>query len=333
MSLPASRRGNPAKKIDAVLSRFSRLRVLVVGDLMLDRYVWGRVSRLSPEAPVPVVRADRESLHPGGAANVAANVRALGGQPTVCGVVGRDAEARLLRLELQHRGIEVGGIVASSAYATIAKTRIIAHSQQVVRVDRDPPAAPGPRVGARLRAWVERRLPDFDVCIVSDYGKGVVDAALLARLADLRERLRFVYAIDPKRRNFPHYRGASLVKPNADEAEQASGVELDGEAGLTQAGRRLLERWHSEAVLISRGEAGLSLFRPGRAAAHFPTAAREVFDVTGAGDTVVAVCALALGAGADLETATRLANHAAGVAVGKVGTATVGPTELRAALR
>lgn len=333
MSPSASHRGSPAKKIDAVLARFSRVRVLVVGDLMLDRYVWGRVSRLSPEAPVPVVRADRESLHPGGAANVAANVRALGGQATVCGVVGRDAAGRLLRAELQRSGIEVAGVVTSSAYATITKTRILAHSQQVVRVDRDPPAAPGPRIGARLRAWVERSLSDFDVCVVSDYGKGAVDAALLARLAALRERRRFVYVIDPKRRNFAHYRGASLVKPNADEAEQASGMELDGDAGLERAGRRLLERWQSEAVLISRGEAGLSLFRPGRGAAHFPAAAREVFDVTGAGDTVVAVCALALGAGATPETATKLANHAAGVAVGKVGTATVGPAELRAAVR
>ena len=333
MSLPASRRGNSAKKIDAVLARFPRVRVLVVGDLMLDRYVWGRVSRLSPEAPVPVVRADRESLHPGGAANVAANVRALGGQPAVCGVVGRDTAGRRLRAELQRGGIAVEGVVTSSAYATITKTRIVAHSQQVVRVDRDPPAAPGPRIGARLRAWVARGLPDFDVCVVSDYGKGAIDAALLARLATLRTKLKFVYVIDPKRRNFAHYRGASLVKPNADEAEQASGVELDGEAGLERAGRRLLERWQSEAVLISRGEAGLSLFRPGRGAAHFPAAAREVFDVTGAGDTVVAVCALALGAGAPPETATRLANHAAGVVVGKVGTATVGPAELRAALR
>ena len=309
------------------------MRVLVVGDLMLDRYVWGRVSRLSPEAPVPVVRADRESLHPGGAANVAANVRALGGQSTVCGVVGRDAAGRRLRAELHRGGIEVGGIVTSSAYATITKTRIVAHSQQVVRVDRDPPAVPGPRIGARLRAWVERSLSDFDVCVVSDYGKGAVDAALLARLAELRTKLKFVYVIDPKRRNFAHYRGASLVKPNADEAEQASGMELDGAVGLERAGRRLLERWQSEAVLISRGEAGLSLFRPGRGAAHFPAAAREVFDVTGAGDTVVAVCALALGAGATPEMATRLANHAAGVAVGKVGTATVGPAELRAAVR
>lgn len=333
MSLPASRRGNPAKKIDAVLARFPRVRVLVVGDLMLDRYVWGRVSRLSPEAPVPVVRADRESLHPGGAANVAANVRALGGQATVCGVVGRDAAGRRLRAELQRGGIEVAGVVTSSAYATITKTRIVAHSQQVVRVDRDPPAAPGPRIGARLRAWVERGLPDFDVCVVSDYGKGAVDAALLAQLAELRTKLKFVYVIDPKRRNFAHYRGASLVKPNADEAEQASGVELDGATDLERAGRRLLERWQSETVLISRGEAGLSLFRPGRGAAHFPAAAREVFDVTGAGDTVVAVCALALGAGATPETATKLANHAAGVAVGKVGTATVGPVELRAAVR
>lgn len=333
MSLPASRRGNPAKKTDAVLARFPRVRVLVVGDLMLDRYVWGRVSRLSPEAPVPVVRADRESLHPGGAANVAANVRALCGQATVCGVVGRDAAGRLLRAELHRGGIEVEGIVTSSTYATITKTRIVAHSQQVVRVDRDPPAVPGPRIGARLRAWIARGLPDFDVCVVSDYGKGAVDAALLARLAELRAKLKFVYVIDPKRQNFAHYRGASLVKPNADEAEQASGMELDGAAGLERAGRRLLERWQSEAVLISRGEAGLSLFRPGRGAAHFPAAAREVFDVTGAGDTVVAVCALALGAGATPEMATRLANHAAGVAVGKAGTATVGPAELRAAVR
>lgn len=321
------------RRLNVLLSRFSRVRALVVGDVMLDRYIWGRVSRISPEAPVPVVRVTTENLHAGGAGNVATNITALGGRATVCGVVGRDSAGRLLRTTLQTADVGIEGIITSSAYTTVTKTRIIAHSQQVVRLDRDPFIRLSAAVRTRLLRFVEQRLPDFDVCIVSDYAKGLIDAALLARIAELRTRLNFVYVVDPKQQNFAHYHSASLVKPNADEAAQASGVEFADDAGLRQAGRRLLDLWRSEAVLISRGEHGMSLFRPDDQTTHFPTVAREVFDVTGAGDTVVAVCALALGAGAGPEAATVLANYAAGVVVGKVGTATVSPSELRAVLR
>jgi D-beta-D-heptose 7-phosphate kinase/D-beta-D-heptose 1-phosphate adenosyltransferase len=188
-------------------------------------------------------------------------------------------------------------------------------------------------VQARIRSFIRTHLKDFAVLVVSDYAKGVVDAELLALLAELREQRRFVYLIDPKRRNFAHYRGASLVKPNREEAGIAAGIEIRDESALLKAGDRLLDLWQTEAVLVSRGEEGMSLFKREGGAKHFPTTAREVFDVTGAGDTVLATCALALGAGATLEEATILANHAAGVVVGKVGTSTVSPTELTAALR
>ena len=333
MKPPSSRRrrsfGNPA----SILPRFSGVRVLVIGDLMLDRYIWGQVNRISPEAPVPVVRVTRESLHAGGAGNVVTNIRALGGSVTVCGVVGKDQAGRLLRTALQGHGADIGGIMTCSPYETISKTRIIAHSQQVVRLDRDPSDSPSARVRARLRTFIQRHIHNFDVCVVSDYGKGLIEADLLDLLAGLRTQLGFVYVIDPKRRNFAHYHGASLMKPNKEEAGQATQLDMVNDAALQQAGTQLLDVWDAEAVLVSRGEEGMSLFQPGRRAAHFSTTAREVFDVTGAGDTVVAVCALALGAGAGLETATMLANHAAGIVVGKVGTATVTREELKAALR
>lgn len=261
------------------------------------------------------------------------NIRALGGSVTVCGVVGKDQAGQLLRKALQRHGAGVEGLVTSSPYETIRKTRIIAHSQQVVRLDRDPTDGPNARVRSRLRAFIQRHIHDFDVCVVSDYGKGLIAADLLDLLATLRTQLDFVYVIDPKRRNFVHYRGASLIKPNKEEAGQATQIDIVNDAALQQAGTQLLDLWDAEAVLVSRGEEGMSLFQPGRRAAHFSTTAREVFDVTGAGDTVIAVCALALGAGAGLEAATILANHAAGIVVGKVGTATVNLEELKAAVR
>ncbi len=333
MNAPSSRQRQSFSKLASVLTRFSHVRVLVIGDLMLDRYIWGQVNRISPEAPVPVVRVTRESLHAGGAANVATNIRALGGEVTVCGVVGTDQAGQLLQRELRSHGVGVEGIVTSRPYETISKTRIIAHSQQVVRLDRDPADGLTARIRSRLRAFIRRHIHDFDVCVVSDYGKGLIEADLLDLLASLRTQLDFVYVIDPKRQNFVHYRGASLIKPNKEEAGQATQVDIVSDFALQQAGTRLLDLWDTDAVLVSRGEEGMSLFQPGRRAAHFPTTAQEVFDVTGAGDTVVAVCALALGAGAGLEVATILANHAAGIVVGKVGTATVNLKELKATLR
>ncbi len=333
MKPPSSRRRQAFGNLASILTRFSGVRVLVIGDLMLDRYIWGQVNRISPEAPVPVVRVTRESLHAGGAGNVVTNIRALGGRVTVCGVVGKDQAGRLLRKALRGHGAGVEGMLTSSRYETISKTRIIAHSQQVVRLDRDPTESLSARVRARLRTFIQRHIHDCDVCVVSDYGKGLIEAELLDLLATLRRQRDFVYVIDPKRQNFGHYHGASLIKPNKEEAGQATQIDIVNDAALHQAGSQLLELWDTEAVLVSRGEEGMSLFQPDRRAAHFSTTAREVFDVTGAGDTVIAVCALALGAGAGLEAATILANHAAGVVVGKVGTASVNPKELKTALR
>jgi D-beta-D-heptose 7-phosphate kinase/D-beta-D-heptose 1-phosphate adenosyltransferase len=202
-----------------------------------------------------------------------------------------------------------------------------------VRLDREASASDGARAARRLRDDVLRRHGRYDVLVLSDYNKGVVDAALLDALAEAHRRRPFTWVVDPKRANFHRYRRASLVKPNREEAASASGIEIRDDASLREAGSRLLARWEAEAVLISRGEDGMALFKKGGTLRQFPTVAREVFDVTGAGDTVVATCALALGAGGSLEEATILANHAAGVAVGKVGTAAVHAAELRAALR
>lgn len=298
---------------------------------MLDRFIWGDVRRISPEAPVPVVHVARESTHPGGAGNVVANLAALGASPAVVGWVGRDESGRRLRRLLEQLGADTAGMVSANGTPSIEKTRIIAHSQQVVRLDREP-HEPEAAVVERVRRQVERRVAAVDAVIVSDYGKGTVGPPLLANLADLRARHGFSYLIDPKQPNFPHYRGATLVKPNQPEAAQAAGIEPRDARSLATTGARLLDFWQSEAVLISRGGEGMTLCRRGRPPRHFPAAAREVFDVTGAGDTVLAVAALALAGGGTLEEAALLANLAAGVVVGKVGTATLSRRELARAL-
>jgi rfaE bifunctional protein kinase chain/domain len=320
-------------RLDALVRRFATVRVLVVGDLMLDRFVWGRVERISPEAPVPVVHVTREEARPGGAGNVVSNVRALGGRAAVAGIVGDDVAGRALRRMLEKLGATTGGIAVDRRQPTIEKTRIIAHHQQVVRLDREAVPAAEARAAATVRDHVLGTHGRFDVLILSDYNKGVISPSLLDALAAAHRREPFTWLVDPKRANFAAYRRPSLVKPNREEAAAASGIEIRDRASLRRAGEDLLRRWEAEAVLISRGEEGMSLFKRGGGLEEFPTVAREVFDVTGAGDTVVATCALALGAGGSFEEATILANHAAGIVVGKIGTATVGADEVRAALR
>jgi len=320
-------------RLAALVGRLAGVRVLVIGDLMLDRFVWGRVERISPEAPVPVVHVLREDARPGGAGNVASNVAALGGRVTICGVVGRDAAGSRLRSVLTALGAQTADIVESRDRPTTQKTRIIAHNQQLVRLDREPVGRQDGALARRLRDRAMAALRRHDVVVVSDYGKGTVGPELLAALAEAHARQPFTWVVDPKDANFPFYRRPSLVKPNREEAAAASGIRITDERSLQAAGEQLLARWQAEAVLISRGDEGLALFRPGRRVRAFPTVAREVYDVTGAGDTVVATCALALGAGATFEEATILANHAAGVVVGKVGTASVTAMELRSALR
>jgi len=325
------------RQLAELVQRFARVRVLVVGDLMLDQFVWGRVRRISPEAPVPVVQLTREELRPGGAGNVASNIAALGGRAAACGIVGRDVAGERLGDALRALKVATDGIVVARAGETTQKTRIIAHQQQVVRLDRETNGGPDAASARRVRDFVLRQRAKYDVVVVSDYGKGAIGPELLGALAEAHARAPFTWVIDPKRTNFPHYRRASLVKPNREEAAEAAGLEIRDASSLREAGARLLERWEAGAVLISRGEEGMALFKPGGrrtrvVVEEFPTVAREVFDVTGAGDTVLATCALALGAGGTLEEATVLANHAAGIVVGKIGTATVGATELRAAV-
>ncbi len=314
-----------------LMRRFGKVRVLVIGDLMLDQFIWGRVERISPEAPVPVVQVTRESFRLGGAANVVHNIQALGGHATACGIIGRDSAGRRLLTELKRIRAGTAGVRTARGAITVRKTRIIAHSQQVVRFDREQ-SDHGRGAAAAVLRFLQRHVWDFDAVVVSDYGKGVITRELLERLRAARARRVFRMIVDPKQPNFPFYKGMTLATPNLLEAAHAAGVDIHDDASLQLAGQRLLEQWDAEAVLITRGEHGMTLFRRHASAHHFPTAARQVFDVTGAGDTVVAACALALAAGAKFEQAALLANHAASVVVGKIGTATVSAAELRRAM-
>jgi D-beta-D-heptose 7-phosphate kinase/D-beta-D-heptose 1-phosphate adenosyltransferase len=304
--------------------------VLVLGDVMLDEFLWGRVARISPEAPVPVVEVSRQSFHLGGAANVAANLRALGGGAVLAGVVGDDGAADRLREALAAAGIEARLVVDPSRPTTL-KTRIVAHSQQVVRADRELAAdVAGPAEDA-LFAVVRAELAGCRALVVSDYEKGVVTPRLLRRVLALARRRGVPVLVDPKLSRFALYRGVALVTPNQGEAERATGLTLRSADDVAEAGRRILALLRCDAVLITRGERGMSLFEQGRRGVHIPTAAREVFDVTGAGDTVIAAMALGRAARARTREAALLANLAAGVVVGKVGTAEASPAEVLAA--
>jgi len=309
----------------------SRRRLLVVGDVMLDEFLWGRVARISPEAPVPVVQVERESFHVGGAGNVAVNARALGAEVVLAGVAGRDDAGDRLAEALADAGIECA-IHTPEDRPTTVKTRIVAHHQQVVRADREHTRdLAGRDEDAVIRSAVAA-LPRCDAVIVSDYEKGVVTSGLVRALVSKARRHRIPLLVDPKVSHLRRYRGATLVTPNQQEAALGAGHRIESGEDLRSVGKRLLALLRCQALLITRGEHGMALFETGRRALEIPTAAREVFDVTGAGDTVIATLGLTLAAGAGLPVAAALANHAAGVVVGKLGTATVSADELQAAV-
>ncbi|HYL82457.1 MAG TPA: D-glycero-beta-D-manno-heptose-7-phosphate kinase [Candidatus Acidoferrum sp.] len=315
------------------LGRFRRSRVLVVGDVMVDEYVWGTVSRISPEAPVPVVAVNSESVRVGGAANVAANIAALGGEVRIVGVVGNDAAAERLTHELELAGVKADGLVVDGTRPTTIKSRVVAGSQHIVRFDRESDVPLGHAVRARVLQRVRDALPQADALLISDYAKGVVSPALIRQILALAGRLEKVVAVDPKVQHLSLFRGVTVVAPNHHEAAAAVRILVRGDSDLLRVGRLLLRRLQSRAVLITRGERGMSLFEAGKPVVHIPTFAREVYDVTGAGDTVMAALSLALAAGAGMHEAAVLANYAAGVVVGKRGTATVSRAELEGALR
>ena len=306
--------------------------VLVLGDVMLDEFIWGRVVRISPEAPVPVVEVQEQSFHLGGAGNVASNVRSLGGRAILAGVVGADAAGERVRQQLAAAGVEASLATSGGGRPTTVKTRIIANHQQIVRADREQTDAIPDELEDELCGRVRELLPRCRALVVSDYQKGVVGPRLMRAVMPLARRRRIPVLVDPKVSHFSLYRGVTLVTPNQMEAEQATGIPITGPSELQAAGASILRTLRCAAALITRGEHGMSLFRQGARPLHIPTAAREVFDVTGAGDTVIATLGLALCAGASLPHAAALANLAAGVVVGKLGTATATPEELQAAL-
>jgi len=308
----------PIERLDAIIARFPEKRVLVVGDVMLDRYVYGSVSRISPEAPVPVVRVDREESRLGGAANVAKNLASLGAQAFVCGIIGHDAEEEMLTAKLSAQEIDSRFLVTDNGRPTTRKVRIIAHQQQVVRVDYEDDSPVPEQLLGELVDRVREAIPQMDAVILSDYGKGVVTEDLIRAVVETSGAKQFV-AVDPKVKHFSNYRGVSLVTPNLAEAGLAAGEKIVDEASLLRAGNRLLELLPGTSVLLTRGEHGMSLFQPGEPVIHIPTAARNVYDVTGAGDTVISTFALAVTAGASHLEAASLANHAAGEVIEEIG--------------
>ena len=310
------------------VDRLRGAMVMSVGDLMLDEYVWGDVQRISPEAPVPVVNVSRRSYAPGGAANVAAGVAALGGRALLGGAVGDDPAAAAVRDALTATGVEPSGLVVDRSRPTTTKTRVIAHAQQVVRTDLEDRAPLPPAVEAELLDWVRHRLPEADAVVISDYRKGVVSPAVAQGVIEVARRAGKPVVVDPKGIDYANYRGATVLTPNAHDAGLAANVHIEGDDDLLKAARRLSELCGDAALLVTRGAAGMSLFASdGRI--DVPAQARAVYDVTGAGDTVVAVLAVALGRGVPLPEAVDLANAAAGIVVGKVGTSTVTLDEIR----
>ncbi|HEX8708164.1 MAG TPA: D-glycero-beta-D-manno-heptose-7-phosphate kinase [Pyrinomonadaceae bacterium] len=321
----------PLERAARIVQRISERQVLVYGDLMLDEFVWGDVTRISPEAPVPVVDIRRESVHLGGAANVLANLVALGARAGVVGVVGDDRAGVTLRAELKAAGAlrPDDSLVIDEGRPSTVKTRIIAHSQLVVRADREERAPVRPEIEERLIEALTKAVREADAFVVSDYDKGAVTPGVLSAVLPLAYERGIPVLIDPKIRNFDAYRPATLVTPNHHEALRLTNTEDQTDEGLKVAARLIRDRLGCESVLVTRGERGMMLLEGARAEpVYVQTVAREVYDVTGAGDTVIATLAASLAAGAGMLEAAILANHAAGIVVGKVGTATATAREL-----
>ena len=317
------------QRAEAIMEAASQRKVVILGDVMLDEFVWGDVTRISPEAPVPVVDIRRESVHLGGAANVLANVVALGARACVVGVIGDDSAGDRLRASLKDASplqTEEYLVVAKGRPST-TKTRIIAHNQLVVRADREQRSPVNGQVEQQILASLKQALQDADAFVVSDYDKGVVTPRILEEILYVAYQ-RVPVLVDPKIRNFPHYRPATLITPNHYEALRMTNMEEDTDDGLHRSAQAIRKELGCDAVLITRGDRGIMLLQGDSEPVFVETAAREVFDVTGAGDTVIATLATSLAAGATMLEAASLANHAAGIVVGKVGTATASAKEL-----
>lgn len=327
-------------RVRQILSAAAQSRILVVGDVMLDQFIWGSVARISPEAPVPVVDFQRESFMPGGAANVSRNLTALRVPSELFGTVGRDAAAEQLKQLLNGQNVGCRGLLAEASRPTSLKTRIVAHQQQVVRIDREARDGLDPRMTRRLVSLIQAQIQETAAVIVGDYGKGVVTQSLLDQLKELCHRQGVWLSLDPKPVHRVNLAGLSLITPNRketfelanlpDETRQANPL---ADSNLLQAAEKLLRELRPAVLLITLSESGMLLCRRDHKPFHIPTLAQEVFDVSGAGDTVIATFTAAIAAGASPIEAAILSNHAAGIVVGKIGTATATPEELLASFK
>ncbi|MDD5652803.1 MAG: D-glycero-beta-D-manno-heptose-7-phosphate kinase [Candidatus Omnitrophica bacterium] len=331
------------KNLKNILHKFNQAKVLVVGDLILDEYIKGSVERISPEAPVPVVWAKERSFVPGGAANVAYNITALDGKVTLLGIIGKDKNAQILRAELKKKKINTTGIIVEQQRPTTVKTRIIAGHQQVVRIDWEHTDSLPVKTSEKINRFLEKNIGKFDAVIIEDYGKGVVNAALLDKLAWLSQKTKKIITVDPKEEHFQYYREVSSITPNRKELENAvrnlkirdtsnrfkmNSDRLFTDADIDLAAKEILRYLNLESLLVTLGEQGMGLYEKNGRITRIPTVAQEVFDVSGAGDTVIATFTLALACGATKHEAAHLANFAAGIVVGKLGTAVTSRKEV-----
>ena len=318
------------KRALEIIANFSRAGVLVVGDVMVDHFIWGNVSRISPEAPVTVVDVQNDSILLGGCANVLNNIYAMGGKVYVAGVIGADNVGKKLLAELHRKKIETKGIVVEKGRPTTLKTRIVAHGQQMVRFDKEN-RKPIPQSSTnKILEYVKSLRKKIGAIVISDYNKGVISSELIEGIKKIADNSKIFICLDPKQNNFSIYKGVHLITPNHHEAQRAAGMEITNADDIQRLSESLLKKYAFQAMLITRVEEGMSLFENGWKIVHthFSAQAKEVYDVTGAGDTVIGILALGLAARANIKEATCLANLAAGIVVGKVGTATVSQKEL-----
>jgi D-beta-D-heptose 7-phosphate kinase/D-beta-D-heptose 1-phosphate adenosyltransferase len=317
------------EELKKVVERFESARILAIGDVMLDRFILGTVSRISPEAPVLVVDLTSETFKPGGAANAINNIRALGGEVIAVGIIGDDVSGKKLIDLLKQSGINTEGIIVIQNRPTIVKTRIIAGQQQIVRIDREKRDGLDNEWVQNILGFVNTKIKDIDAILISDYDKGVITNKLLEDVIPLAKKYNKPIIVDPKVEHFLDYKGVTIVTPNIKEASAATGISPINETSIRNMGQWLLTQLECDTVLITRGKDGMTLFENDGAVIHIPTVAREVFDVTGAGDTVTGVVALCLAVGAVMVDAAIIANTAAGIVVGKLGTATATKEELK----
>ena len=317
------------KELDRILKGFKARKILVLGDIMLDHYIWGKVDRISPEAPVPVLDVQKEEYRLGGAANVALNLKALGAQVILCGVIGKDDSGAQIRQMLEVQGIDASALVVEKNRPTTCKTRIGSAGQQIARIDFEQKNDISEQTEKQVLKQLNRLMANVDSVIIEDYNKGLLTQNIIGQTILTAQKLGKIVTVDPKQKNFFLYTGVDVFKPNYSEMQTNLGVVFESEAEFSRQAQLLHKKLNCKYLVVTRGEKGLFIYSGGKSAQKVPTFAREVFDVSGAGDTVISALTLALCQGCDIQTAAVIANHAAGVVCGKAGTATASITEIR----